>query len=677
MSKKAQAKGKPPMSGADRVAKHIAARNTITRLKCRGPKRRERLEKNDAAWLKWYCPEAYFLSFEKPHKAIIEEVREAMNTAGDCVVAAERGIGKSAILYGLTLKLALTGEQTFPVYIPWGDKDKDQGFSFWLDCLSNNERIIADYPETCQPFHHAEGIAQRIATTTWADTGERTHAKSAITKGILVFPDGLGCIGSSTMNGNPRGMNYTAPGGKIVRPTMALIDDVQDDKTAGSQGSNGLVGKTIKKINGTIRGLKRAGAQFSILMSGNCIQHGDVMDHFLNQGGWAAVRVPCVERWPDGWDDPQSELRELWDEWGELFLAKDGEVAFFKKHRRKLCRGMVLTAPKTYSYQIKTASEDERMKGAPPVNAVHSVMREYYRMGDAAFMAERQQEPVDPLEESTPYTLSPQMVRDRATKLPPHQKPDWVVQTIATTDINPSYGLSTAILGFGQDQTCHILWYGIHKCHIPDDLPKFAFDKKLEAELAAHGKEIAGMPNRPAFWSIDAGGKNFDAVIRFAENATAICGIPAQGFRGTGARYYNEYGRTYLKKQPQREMCHVRGDHKNGRFIRWIPWQSDYWKEICQRAMLGELNASGSCSLPYGRHMDFAAQFCNERLKGKAEVGGKMVWVYNKAPGKNDFLDCVAQGYAAAAFVGIGTGGIIVKPKRYVERRKPKVRATS
>ena len=40
-----------------------------------------------------------------------------------------------------------------------------------------------------------------------------------------------------------------------------------------------------------------------------------------------------------------------------------------------------------------------------------------------------------------------------------------------------------------------------------------------------------------------------------------------------------------------------------------------------------------------------------------------MIWVYRRVPGKNDFLDATAQGYAAAAYNGIGTGG-------YVEPRK-------
>jgi hypothetical protein len=622
------------------------------------------LEKDDEKWLKWYCPETYYLPFEAPHKAIISGARKAMEIGGDTAIAAERGVGKSAILYGIVFKLAITGEQAFPVYIPWGEKDKAQGFEFWLDCLTNNERIIADYPEVCQPFQHAEGIAQRITTTTWKDTGKRTSAKSAITKGVIVFPDARGVIGSSTMNGNPRGLNYTHPGGKIVRPTMALIDDVQDDKTAASQGDEGLVRKTIAKVNGAIRGLKRAGSTFSILLSGNCILSGDVMDHFLNQTSWMCVRVACVAKWPVGWDDPKSDIQDLWDEWGDLWRSRDKtEAAFYRKHKAKLCKGMKLSSPQAYTQKIKDEGQDARKKASQPVDAFHAVMREYYTMGHDAFMAERQQAPEDPIAKSAPYTLTADMVVARASNRQPYERPDWVASVVASTDINPSYALSTVVLGFGHDHTCAILWYGLHKCSISDKLPRPEFDRQLYSEIIAHGMELRNAPVLPDLWAIDAGGKNFDAVIRASGESARACGIPAMGFRGTGWKHYVEYGKTYIKDQPRREMCHLRSDHKNGRPIRWVPWHSDYWKEIAQRAMLGDLGMPGTCTLPSGRHEKFAAQFANETLAGKTEAAGKVIWVYRRVPGKNDFLDATAQGYAAAAYNGIGTGG-------YVEPRK-------
>ena len=85
--------------------------------------------------------------------------------------------------------------------------------------------------------------------------------------------------------------------------------------------------------------------------------------------------------------------------------------------------------------------------------------------------------------------------------------------------------------------------------------------------------------------------------------------------------------------------------------------------------MLGDVGAPGTCTLPAGSHDKFAAQYCNERLAGKGEVGGKIVWNYTRVPGKNDFLDAMAQGYALGAFNGIGTGGTVARPKQVNRRR--------
>ena len=99
------------------------------------------------------------------------------------------------------------------------------------------------------------------------------------------------------------------------------------------------------------------------------------------------------------------------------------------------------------------------------------------------------------------------------------------------------------------------------------------------------------------------------------------------------------------------------------------------WREVAQRGWTGEPGAPGSCSLPAGNHADFATQVTREQLAGKDDIGGKQVWVWNTAPGPHDYGDCMQMVYMAAASVGIGTGGMKPQPRRYVETRKPKVRA--
>jgi len=236
--------------------------------------------------------------------------------------------------------------------------------------------------------------------------------------------------------------------------------------------------------------------------------------------------------------------------------------------------------------------------------------------------------------------------------------------------VNPSYALSTVVLGFGEDQSAAVLWYGLHKLAIPGDAPAPELAQGLFDQLAIHGKALAGMPVVPEVWAIDAGGAQFDPVIRFAQESSRLCGIGAHGFTGRGAKNYRPYGKTV--SGALREQCHGCLDKKHGRNIRWVAWNSDYWKEVAQRAWLGEIGSPAAVSLFDGLHSEFSMQVCGDKLVGKGDVGGQTFWNWHRAPGKNDFGDAMAQAYALSAYGGVGTGGVPTRRRkvRAVIRRR-------
>jgi hypothetical protein len=107
-----------------------------------------------------------------------------------------------------------------------------------------------------------------------------------------------------------------------------------------------------------------------------------------------------------------------------------------------------------------------------------------------------------------------------------------------------------------------------------------------------------------------------------------------------------------------REQCHMTDWPQIGR---GLAWNSHYWHEVAQRAWLGDIGKPGACSLFRGEHRDFAEQIWRERMLGKGIIAGREVWTFAAQPGRHDYGDAMAQGYAAAAFGGIGTGGVIIK----------------
>lgn len=635
-------------SGADRKATSIAGRQVVTWRDPADLRRRTRLEADPVAWLRHYLSGTYTRPFEKPHREIVAGVMQAHETGGRFVVAAERGIGKSAVLWGMILYLALSGRQKYPVCVPWAATALKRAFRFWRCAVCFNAVLDADYPEACGPFRHARGVAQRATTTTWRGgphDGNPTGAQLTVGEGMIVLPDMLGCLGGSTINGNIRGLNHPQDDGTVLRPSIVLLDDVQDRNTATSPVQ---VADTVSIIDGDVAGCGDPGRDMPMLMACNCIAPGDVADHYLAHPEWHALRVPCVEAWPEGWDNAKSAAKALWAEWHELFLAGKGDRTFYRKHKREMTAGMKLSAPAAF-------------KGAEKCpDAFYGVIRMYHRMGHEAFMAERQQAPVDPVESAGPYILRPEMIEARATGRAPLERPDWVTRVLASTDVNPSYALSTVVLGFGQDQTAAVLWWGIHALSIPGDTPAAALSRLLFDALATHGKALAAMPCRIERWAIDAGGANFDPVIRFAEVSSRACGIPAMGFTGRGTKNYRPTGRT-LDGRPG-EGWHACLDRKDGRIIRWVAWHADYWREVAQRAWLGDPDAPGAVTLPRGNHGEYARQVAAERLAWKGDQGGVTGWRWVTVPGRRDFGDAMAQGYAAAAWGGIGTGGANMTP---------------
>ena len=649
-----------PQSSADRMAKTVSKRAQVPRRKCENPARRKRLEKDPAKWLKWYLSEAFTRPFEKAHYGIIEGAVEAHETQSRFAVAAERGIGKSAVLWGMVLYLNLSGKQPFPVCVPWAASALKRAFKFWRNSLCFNERIDADYPEYTAPFKHSRGISQRLMTTTWQDDGEPTGAQLAIGEGLIVLPSNLGCIGGSTINGNIRGLNHPMQDGKILRPSLCLLDDVQDRKVAKSPTQ---VADVVALIDGDVAGCGKAGRDLPMLMACNCIEAGDVSDHYLSSDEWKSLRVPCVEAWPVGWESKdgqkETECQQLWKEWYRRFQNKENPKKFYKKNKEAMTEGMVLTAPGVF-------------EGSKHPDAFYGVMLNYHRMGNDAFMAERQQQPVDPFEASGPYDLTPAVIAGKAVDIKPLSIPEGVIYIVASTDLNPSYALTTVILGFQADQSCAVLWYGLHACSIPGQQSTPERNKLLYDELSSHGKELQALPININQWVLDAGGTNFDPVLQFAPNSNRICSIPALGFTGRGTKHYKPNGRTAVKTKLKKEECHLCVDRKNNKQIQWIAWHADYWREQAQRAWLGDFGKPGACTLFAGSHLPFATQLCAEKLLGKAEVGGQLLWNWHTQPGAHDYSDAMAQGYAMAAYHGIGTGGEV--KVRKTAKRKRRVR---
>lgn len=629
------------MSGAERAAKFKAKGRAIERRVPEDAVRRRRLERDCAAWLRHYMPAAFTLPFGRSHREMIAGAVRAARAGTGVAVAAPRGEGKTTILRGVCLYLVATGAARFPLMAGWTHKSATEGFRVWLRMLHVSPEFQADYPEITQPFEESTHSA-RIKNLTWEDSGKECGAEIRAVDRCIVLPDSRGAIAAASVQGDVKGLSVTLHDGSIIRPDLLLIDDAQDPERADNPAFVSGVVETIEK-----QWMCLAGPQSRITTMVACTvaAAGDVSEHFLSRPDFKGIRVSRIETWPDGWEDKASATRRLWDDWHAELLDGlgdgDGGVKgrqFYRANREAMTQGM----------SVSWAQRKDVRRKDP--DAMYSAMFDLYRIGEMAFATEYQNVPLQ--KGVTLYNLTPDTICSRVADRQPGEVPDWSRLRVAATDINPSYGLTWGLLGFGSDQTAAVIGYGVHSMSVPPGATEGEAARALYEALVAHGRALAALSCRPEVWVIDAGGAAFDVVLRFCAESARLVGVQATPCTGRGSRNYRSAGKSVLGKP--REQCHTAVDAR-GR--KWVAWNADYWREVAQKAWTGSVGAPGSCSLPAGRHREFAEQVCREQLAGKGEIGGQMVWTWNTQPGRHDYGDCMAMAYMAAAWGGIGTGG--------------------
>jgi len=632
--------------------------------------RRTRLEADSPAWLLYYMPDKFYCPFGQDQLDLIEAIDRAMRTGTSVTAALPRASGKTAILMGSAFKGGMAGVCRFAVVIGW---KRDAGMELldqWLTALAENERIAEDYPCVCDPFQDSTASNRLKGILRNVETEQRAGCDVRKGRGVVLLPDTqedgrsmpqFALMGAS-INGSVKGINIGLLSGEVIRPDIVLLDDPQSEEVAESPT---LVSKVIKKIDYGIRSLSGPRRRLTMLAAVTCVELDDVSERLLNRPGTESIRRGQIVTWPTGWNDDESKSREAWDEWNRiriegLTILKDGGAAarnHYIEHRDELTAGL------TVSWEHRFHVGDSERVGDP--DALFAAMWDFYDLGELAFMAERQNTPIK--QGVTLYNLSIKAILDRTDKMrKAGEIPEWAKAIVCGTDINPSYGLTSVIKAFGENQRNAVLWYGIHKMHVAQDLTDAEKKIAIMAELAIHGRELAALPCVPQHWVIDGGGSPENTVIDFASNSTRTCGIPAMTAFGRASRQYRQSGKKGYKLKMY-EQCHVT---VRTLLQKWIIFNSDFWREQAQRAWTGTLGAPGSGDLPKGNHREFAEQICREQLAGKVELNGKMIYDWKTAPGPHDFGDADTMCFVGAAVAGIGTGGGSTRPKGLSVRKR-------
>lgn len=413
--------------------------------------RRESCRFNFRLFCETYCKASFPLDWSQDHRKAITKIEHATLRGGLFALAMPRGNGKSTLCEAAVLWAVLYGHAGYVFLIHASDKKAVDSLEGLKTELESNDLLAADFPEVCYPISRLERIAQRAPGQLL--NGEHTRMTWKGTQLVLPTVPGSDAsnaiIGASGLLTATRGAKFRAPGGKIRRPDLVIIDDPQTDESAASVDQ---CDKREEIIANGLLGMAGPGKKIAAVMPCTVIKRGDLADRILDREKnphWRGERCKMLLSFPDRMD--------LWEEWYELVreALKKNEIdpeqddlapaatRFIEKRYDEMHAGAEVSWPeRKYDWQL---------------SAVHHAMGLFFQ-NEKAFHSEYQNEPQDPAAQDDVFLSGDQI----AVKLSGYDRleiPPEVQWLTAFCDVHARV-LYYCLMGFERNFTGHVLDYG-------------------------------------------------------------------------------------------------------------------------------------------------------------------------------------------------------------------------
>lgn len=175
------------------------------------------------------------------------------------------------------------------------------------------------------------------------------------------------------------------PDGRIVRPSLVIVDDPQTNETANSVEQTN---KRIRILSADILGLSGPGQKISGIMPCTVIRAGDMADQILNpeqHPEWSGERTKLIYKFPVN--------KILWERYAEIraeSLRRFGDIRdatkFYRKNRKAMDEGAEIAWPARFEPDELSAVQ----------NAMNLKLKD-----EASFLAEYQNDPLNEEEINT------------------------------------------------------------------------------------------------------------------------------------------------------------------------------------------------------------------------------------------------------------------------------------
>lgn len=262
--------GRSREQDAERKRAQSTAKRLVEVPRCADRERREAMEADHVAWLRYYfgdeCSNPFWYEFTSQQQEMIAAISHAIYVGGDQAIAASRGEGKTTLCERLLLKFVLQGEVNFAVlFASTGPMATNSIDSIKAD-IEENDRLLADYPEVCVPVRALENTPQRAQyqiVSGWRhDNGERYESvpdKFSWCGNEVILPNVPGSPAAGHIIAT-RGLDAAVRGlkKKGKRPRVAIIDDPDTEETSRSETQAAKLEDRIDKGIGGLGGQQRA-----------------------------------------------------------------------------------------------------------------------------------------------------------------------------------------------------------------------------------------------------------------------------------------------------------------------------------------------------------------------------------------------------------------------------------
>lgn len=671
-------------------AERRAAARDLKIPKVLKPRRRKMAEKDDARWLRTYCPDVFYNPFTPHQLKIIADCGEALRYGTQKCKAAPRGDGKTSIVKYLALKYALCRQVRFPLIVSaTAAKSKKTLNSLKRRLASRADSPLAeDYPLECHVARYVDPWPSRARNVT-ANGRRSIHVEWGGDSIILptwedTEPLGPILLALGITSDELQGCNVYDQ-----RPDFVMLDDLDSrDSLAAEDGT--IAGKIEEAVDKTIAGLggqSRRLGQFMLCTITSRDAAAYKYSDPAQKPAWSGERIAAIKAWPERKDLWQTyiELRQ----WGQGTLDEHGSPVdvfgrkahrHYAENRAEMDAGAVLANPHNY--------ERGRLPDGTPTH-LSALQRCYDYIADkgmASFLTEHQNDP--PEDEGVSESgISVRLVQTQVSGLEQGAVPEGCTVLVHGVDVG-KWWLHWVVRAFRPDGTGFTIDYGRQNVYGTKHGSEEGLDRAIHREVLRRVAEFKDQPYaqqfRDSLTLIDSGYRTEAVYAACIEAGLGVMPVKGIGFSAGTAergRFVDVMKRTRDKQpicdgvfystirepgQPTFKLVCASADQ-------WKAWEHDRWMTAQDKPgclfLYGEKSEKPEqLTLDQREHGHYAHHICAE-VEIEDVVKGGIVRKWKSKNKENHWLDASYYADVAAAIKGVRIVGTASPARKPPEQR--------